>query len=49
MFEQTLEGGEEVGQAKLGEEHSRKGSNQCKDSEAHMCLACLEASMAGEH
>lgn len=42
MFEQTVEGGEGVGQAKLGEEHSRKGSNEYRDPEAHMCLAYLE-------
>lgn len=42
MFEQTLEGDEEVGQAKLKEKHSRKGSNQYKGPEADVCLAYVE-------
>lgn len=42
MFEQILEGDEGVGQAKLREEHSRKGSNQHKGPEADVCLAYVE-------
>lgn len=50
MFDQTLEGYDRVGQTKLREEHSRKGSktdcykgnNQYKGPEADLCLAYVE-------
>lgn len=42
MFEQILEENEGIGQAKVREEHSRKGSNQCKGPEADVCFAYVE-------